>query len=145
MPIKSRLTKRGRARLRGKRIALRPKPFSKKPPPEPRPWAYAYMSSYEWQVFRALKKRGIAFTEQVSFGGGAGTLGGARVDFLLSGRNIIIRVQGPYHEMPQARSRDMLQMIYLQGQGYEVIDFWAEDLLDLDRALATKLGTPIRT
>ena len=144
MPSRSTLTCKGRQTLSGHRIAIRPKPFSKEPPPAPIPFEFAYMSSWEWQLYQALKKRGISFTTQVSYAGGAGVLGGMRVDFVLLDRPVVLRVQGPWHNFPNARSRDELQRLYLQGQGYTVIDFFEEDLEDLDRALQNKLGVPVR-
>ena len=102
------------------------------------------MSSWELAVYRALQARAISFTPQVSYEGGRGILGGMAVDFLLPDYNAIVRVMGPWHNLPSARERDALQRTYLTGRGYTVIDLWEEEIENLDTALQAKLGIPVR-
>ena len=143
-PLRSTLTQKGSRLLKGKRIALRPKPLTAKPPPEPVPFELQWMSSWELKLYYALKRRAITFSAQVSFEGGRGILGGMAVDFILPDYNMVIRVMGPWHNFPEARSRDEMQRVYLSGRGFTVIDLWEQDLENLDQVLAQKLGTPIR-
>lgn len=143
-PLKSTLTQRGRSFLRKSTIALRPKPLTRKPPPEVPPFELLGMSSYELKVFYFLKKRAISFTPQVNFAGGVSVLGGMRVDFLLPDYNLIIRVQGPWHTFAHAKARDELQRTYLLGRGLEILDLWEDDIENLDSVLAAKLGIPVR-
>ena len=144
MPLRSTLTKRGQSVLRGSRIALRPKPLTREAPPEIIPFEYQHLSSWEYKVMKALQQRAITFQMQVSYEGGVGILGGMRVDFLLQDYGAVLRVQGPWHNMPTARSRDEMQRVYLSGRGFNVIDIFEQDLEDIDAALQQKLGVPIR-
>lgn len=143
-PLRSTLTKRGRSMLRGHTISLRPKPLQSKAPAAPPPFELAYMSSWELKVYYYLKKRNIPFTEQVSYEGGRGILGGMAVDFVLFELGLVLRVMGPWHTFDNARSRDEMQRIYLSGRGFNVVDLWEADLDNLDAALAQTLGVPIR-
>ncbi len=144
MPLRSTLTKRGRSMLRGHKIALRPKPLTRKPPPTPPPFELAWMSSWELKLFYALKKRSITFSTQVNYEGGKGILGGMAVDFILFDYGLVLRVMGPWHTFPNARSRDELQRVYLSGRGFNVVDLWEQDIENLDAVLARTLGVPIR-
>lgn len=143
-PLKSTLTKRGRAFLRKTTIALRPKPLTRKPPPEPVPFELGWMSSWELKLYYALKKRAITFRTEVNFEGGVGILGGMRVDFILPDYGMVIRVMGPWHTFDNARSRDEMQRVYLSGRGFQVVDLWEADLDNLDQVLSQTLGVPIR-
>ena len=93
---------------------------------------------------RALQARNIPFQMQVNYEGGVGILGGMRVDFVLMDYGAVLRVQGPWHQFPTARSRDEMQRVYLSGRGLNVIDIFEQDLEDIDAALQQKLGVPIR-
>ena len=143
-PLRSTLTQRGSRLLKGKTIALRPKPLTREAPPEPISVEWPYTSTWEVRVAKALQRLAITFTPQVSYSGGVGVLGGMRVDFVLRDFNAVLRVMGPWHNFPAARSRDELQRQYLLGQGLTVIDLFEEDLEDIDAALQQKLGVPIR-
>ncbi len=142
--MRSTLTPRGSRLLKGKTIALRPKPMTRKPLPEPVPFEHQHLSSWEYKVMRALQKRAIPFAMQISYEGGVGILGGMRVDFVLHEHGVMLRIQGPWHTMPNARSRDEMQRVYLSGRGFIVVDLWEDDLADLDNALQQKIGVPIR-
>jgi len=141
--MRSQLTKRGK-QLLGSKLSIHRRPLIPKAPPEPVPLELSYMSSWELRVYKALRKRGISFSPQVNFFGGAGILGGTRVDFLLSDRMAVIRVQGYYHTLPQARARDELQRVNLLAKGYQVIDLYEADMAHLSEALDQKLGAPVR-
>lgn len=142
--MKSTLSEYGRGLLGKKTIALTPEPLIRKPPPEPVPFELAQMSAWERQVYLFLKERAIAFRTEVSYAGGVGVLGGMRVDFVLLDRDLILRVQGPWHQFPGARARDEMQRQYLIGRGETVIDLWEEDLRDLAAAFEMKVGVPVR-
>ena len=93
---------------------------------------------------KALQKHAITFQMQVNYEGGVGILGGMRVDFVLMDFNIVLRVMGPWHQFPGARSRDEMQRVYLSGRGFNVVDLWEADLENLDDVLSAKLGVPVR-
>ena len=133
-----------RSRLRRKTIAIRPKPFQRKPPPEPVTVKWPYMSTWEVRVARLLERMGIVFEAQVSFAGGAGILGGMRVDFILPDYQTVIRPMGYWHTLPHRRARDELQRQYLEARGFRVIDLWEEDMANLAEILPQKLGIPVR-
>ena len=144
MPLRSTLSQRGRSLLRGRTIALRPKPLTRKPPPEVPPFELLGMSSWERKLYYALKKRAITFRTEVNFEGGVGILGGMRVDFILPDWGMVLRVQGPWHTFSHAKSRDELQRVYLSGRGFNVVDLFEDDIENLDAALARVLGVPVR-
>jgi len=141
--MRSSLTERGRQLLRPT-IGVRRKPLIPKAPPEPIPPELAWLGSFwEVKVYQALTERGVAFVPQVSYWGGASILGGARVDFVLLDRPMVIRVQGPWHELPKAQARDELQRLSFLALGYTVVDLWEGDVRNLDEAL-DRIGVPVR-
>ena len=142
--MRSTLTPRGSRLLKGKTIALRPKPMTSKPPPEPIPFELNWMSSWELKVYYYLKKRAIPFSAQVNYEGGRSFLGGMAVDFVLGDHGLVLRVMGPWHTFDHAKSRDELQRVYLSGRGLVVVDLFEQDIDNLDDILAIKIGVPVR-
>lgn len=92
---------------------------------------YAFLSSLERKVWNWLTRNNIPFqTERVMLAP-AREIGSAVVDFLIPGRNLILRVMGSYyHSGLKAKARDELSKERLMNQGYIVIDLWEENLPD---------------
>ena len=86
------------------------------------------LSAVEVLVLNWLVKREIPFIPQQNLFGGTTERGGAKVDFLLTELNIIIRVQSYWHTLPEARARDEMQKIHLINAGYIVVDVQEEDI-----------------
>jgi len=87
------------------------------------------LSDIEELVYFWLIKRRIPFESQVSLRGGVFELGGSKVDFILTGSMIALRVMGEYyHRGVAAEGRDMLQREVLMGLGYIVVDLWGDDI-----------------
>ena len=63
--------------------------------------------------------------------GVAGELGSAIVDFVLTERNIVLRIMGSYyHSTIEAKARDEFGKEQLINRGYIVVDLREEDLTD---------------
>lgn len=93
--------------------------------------AYFFLSDLEKKVFNWLSNHDILFTTQERMFGYAGELGSATIDFILEGRNIVIRVMGSYwHSGLEAEARDEFGKEQLINQGYIVVDVWEENLTD---------------
>ena len=102
------------------------------------------MSDLEWAVYKELQRRKIPFRTQVNIAGGQGFTGGQRVDFWLTDRPTVIRVMGHWHDVPGAQEDDMLGRVLLEGQGYQVIDLYTQDIeVDLEGHLDAYLGISI--
>lgn len=92
---------------------------------------YAFLSELEKKVWSWLAKNNIPFDTERTMLAPARELGSATVDFLLPGRNIILRVMGSYyHSGLTAKARDELSKERLINQGYVVVDLWEPDLAD---------------
>ena len=60
---------------------------------------------------------------------GAGELGSATVDFILTARNIALRVMGTFwHSGLETNARDLLGREKLTEAGYTVVDVWEDDI-----------------
>ena len=79
-------------------------------------------------VYNYLTRNKIVFIFQRRLLGEVNEKGSAKVDFWLTDRNIIIRVQSYYHTLPEARARDELQKIELTSRGFIVVDVWEDKL-----------------
>ena len=79
-------------------------------------------------VYNYLTRNKIVFIFQERLLGEVNEKGSAKVDFWLTDRNIIIRVQSYYHTLPEAKARDQLQKEALTGYGYIVVDVWEDKL-----------------
>lgn len=86
------------------------------------------ISEVELLVLNWLVKRQIHFIPQVNMFGGTTEAGGAKVDFILTESNIIIRVMSYYHTLEPSRTRDILQKEALMNEGYTVVDVWEKDI-----------------
>jgi very-short-patch-repair endonuclease len=88
-----------------------------------------------WQVLRSRQLSGFNFRKQVE-------IDGYIVDFLCPERRLIIEVDGGQHTL----QRDALRTAYLESQGFTIIRFWNNDVLqNLDGVWATietALSTP---
>ena len=90
-----------------------------------------FLSELEKKVHNWLTKNNIPFEMQKTMFGAHGELGSATVDFLISGRNLALRVMGSYyHTSMEARARDEFGKEQLLNAGYQVVDLWEDDLAD---------------
>jgi very-short-patch-repair endonuclease len=85
----------------------------------------------ELVVISWLDKNNINYQFQSIFLGGFYQLGGAVVDFILSDKNIALRVMGEYwHRGVVPEGRDIIQREMLTSLGFIVVDLWSTDLED---------------
>ena len=88
-----------------------------------------------WSILRNRQLNGFKFRKQVE-------IDGYIVDFLCAERRLIIEVDGGQH----TPERDARRTAYLEGQGFRIIRFWNNDVLqNLDGAwttIAEALTTP---
>ena len=90
---------------------------------------YFLLNNLERIVYHWLIKKNILFTTQVPIFGGAGELGSAIVDFILTERNIVLRIMGGYwHSGLETNARDLLGKEKLAEVGYTVVDVREENL-----------------
>ena len=71
-----------------------------------------------WSVLRGRQLNGFKFRKQAE-------IDGYVVDFLCSERRLIIEVDGGQH----TPERDARRTAYLQSQGFRIIRFWNNDVL----------------
>ena len=91
---------------------------------------YSYLSDLEKKVYNWLSKYKIPFTTQQKMFGIA-EAGSATIDFILTERNIVLRVMGSYwHSGLEAQARDRFGKEQLINRGYIVVDLQEEDLTD---------------
>jgi len=92
-------------------------------------------------VYNWLIKHSILFTAQAPMFG-VGELGSATVDFILTERNIAIRVMGTFwHSGLETNARDLLGREKLTEAGYTVVDVWEDDI---NRNLETTMKLAIQ-
>lgn len=72
-----------------------------------------------WSVLRSRQHNGLKFRKQVE-------IDGYIVDFLCPARRLIIEVDGGQHT-PQ---RDARRTAYLESQGFRIIRFWNNEVLE---------------
>ena len=90
---------------------------------------YFLLNNLERIVYNWLIKHSILFTAQAPMFGGAGELGSAIVDFILTERNIVLRCMGTFwHSGLETNARDLLGREKLTEAGYTVVDVWEENL-----------------
>lgn len=90
---------------------------------------YSFLNNLEKVVYNWLTKKDILFTAQTPMFGGMGELGSATVDFILTERQIALRVFGGYwHKGLEVNARDLLGREKLTEAGYTVVDVWEENL-----------------
>ena len=92
---------------------------------------YPFLSSLEKKVYDWLVKNNVPFMTQQPMFGFAGELGSAVIDFVLTERNIVLRVMGSYyHSTLESKARDEFGKEQLINKGYIVVDLREEDLTD---------------
>ena len=92
---------------------------------------FQFLSSLEKKVYLWLTKYEIPFSTQQRMFGTAGELGSATVDFILTGRNIALRIMGSFwHSSLESKARDEFGKEQLINKGYIVVDLWEENLAD---------------
>ncbi len=92
---------------------------------------YQFLSDLEKKVYKWLIEHEVPFSTQQKMFGLRGELGSATIDFVLTERNIVLRVMGSYwHSGLEAQSRDDFGKEQLINRGYIVVDLWEESLTD---------------
>jgi len=86
------------------------------------------LTAPEITVLNWLTQHKIAFIPQEKMFGGRDVPGGAIADYYLPDSNIVIRVQSYWHTLPDAKTKDDIQRIMLENQGFIVVDVWEDDL-----------------
>jgi very-short-patch-repair endonuclease len=94
-----------------------------------------------WSVLRGRQLNGLKFRKQVE-------IDGYVVDFLCAERRLIIEVDGGQH----TPERDARRSAYLESQGFRLIRFWNDDVLQnidgvwtmIEEALETTPPHPTR-
>ena len=87
-----------------------------------------FLNNLEKIVYGWLIKHSILFTAQAPMFG-AGELGSATVDFILTARNVAIRTMGGYwHTGLEVNARDLLGKEKLTEAGFTVVDVWEDDI-----------------
>lgn len=101
-----------------------------------------HTSLVESKVARELNRRREEWQSQVANAGGRSRSGGMVLDFLLPGRNLVLRIQGSYwHGTPGSKWKDDAQSVLLRAQGYRIADLWEYEINENVRAaVARALG-----
>lgn len=77
-----------------------------------------------WNELRAHRLMGLGFRRQMS-------IGGYITDFACPEHKLIVEVDGSQHAENQ--TRDLVRSAYLEQQGWQVVRFWNDDVLnDID-------------
>lgn len=92
---------------------------------------YQFLSNLERKVWDWLVKNNVPFDTQQTMFGMQGDLGSATIDFIIIGRNLVLRVMGSYfHSGLESQARDEFGKERLMGKGYLVVDLHEENLTD---------------
>jgi very-short-patch-repair endonuclease len=77
-----------------------------------------------WNELRAHRLMGLAFRRQMP-------VGGYIADFACPEHKLIVEVDGSQHA--ENETYDLARTAYLEGQGWQVVRFWNDDVLhDID-------------
>ena len=76
-----------------------------------------------WHILRAKRFFGFKFKRQV-------LVGNYIVDFLCEEKHLIIEIDGGQHNTSEKIQSDMHRTTYLENNGYSVIRFWNNDVLN---------------
>lgn len=75
-----------------------------------------------WRELRGLKQNGLHFRRQVP-------IDHYIVDFACLSARVIIEVDGGQHNKQEGIRRDSIRDAYLKEQGFQVLRFWNNDVL----------------
>ena len=76
-----------------------------------------------WRKIRPLKNQGFHFRRQVP-------IDHLIVDFACLSRKLVIEVDGGQYAMGKGKESDLKRDAYLTSQGFHVLRFWNNDVLD---------------
>jgi very-short-patch-repair endonuclease len=83
-----------------------------------------------WKALRTVHLEGTHFRRQVP-------IGGYIADFACHGLRLVVEVDGPLHDTPDAAERDAIRDRRLQAAGYRVLRFSTKQIeTDLDSVVA---------
>ncbi len=74
-----------------------------------------------WTLLRDFKHRGFRFRRQLR-------LGPYVADFATLGAKLIVELDGSQHDGTGARAHDSARTAFLNGQGFEVLRFWNDQV-----------------
>lgn len=89
-----------------------------------------------WWHLRRLPKSGSHWRRQA-------TIGQYFADFAEHKLRIVIELDGGQHAMTGHAARDLIRSAYLQRQGYRVLRFWNNDVLNDVEAVLTAICSAI--
>jgi very-short-patch-repair endonuclease len=81
-----------------------------------------------WKYLRAKRLEGLKFKRQQP-------IGKYIVDFVCFEKKILIELDGGQHAQPKQIAKDRERDRWFEGQGYEVIRFWDNDVLNNTRGV----------
>jgi very-short-patch-repair endonuclease len=90
-----------------------------------------------WWHLRRLPKSGSHWRRQA-------TIGPYFADFAEHNLRIIIELDGSQHAESRQAVRDLTRTTYLHGQGYRVLRFWNNDVLNDVEAVLTAIHAAIK-
>ena len=76
-----------------------------------------------WSALRNRQVAGLKFRRQVP-------LGPYVVDFFCLSASLVVEVDGGQHGAPDGRSQDARRTCWLEAQGYRVMRFWNNEVLE---------------
>ena len=75
-----------------------------------------------WSKLRGLQLEGVKFRRQHP-------IGNYIVDFVSLSKHLIIEIDGGQHNEEPRKEKDKRRTSWLQGEGYQVLRFWNNDVL----------------
>ena len=81
------------------------------------------MTLPEKVLWKALRKMGLHVRRQAP-------IGRYVADFAVHGAGLVIEVDGGWHDFPNAQLRDVQRDVWLESQGYRVLRFRNQQVLD---------------
>jgi very-short-patch-repair endonuclease len=91
------------------------------------------MTLPEKVLWKGLRKPDLGFRRQVP-------IGRYIVDFVHFGARLIIELDGGWHDLPEAELHDALRDAWLTSQGYRVVRFRNQQVLDDPCAVVEAIG-----
>lgn len=90
-----------------------------------------------WQVLRAKRFLNLKFKRQV-------LIGNYIVDFLCESQKLIIEIDGGQHNEELNISNDKARTNYLENNGYRVLRFWNNDVMNNIESVLEVINNEIR-
>jgi methionine--tRNA ligase beta chain len=91
-----------------------------------------------WQMLRGKKLEGYKFRRQH-------IIGSYIADFVCLTQKLVIEVDGLIHQLPENKSSDEERTEWLRSQGFEVLRFTNEEVLQNTDSILTEIGNKLNT